>query len=181
MNHQPERIEESCMKTLWMFIQRLLGRSDVWFNGSRYMRRWLIGPRWAWGLRVHCIERSDADRELHDHPWWFVSIILRGGYWEHTLDGRRTWYGPGSIVFRSADTLHRIELDTECTQARKRGLHTGSCLSRPVPAWTLVLRGRRARAWGFLTADGWQHWVKFTRARDGQGVAAGQFAADSSL
>jgi hypothetical protein len=169
------------MSTIWLILQRMLGRSDIWLDGSRYMRRWLFGSQRTWGLRIHCIERSDADHELHDHPFWFVSFIVAGGYFEHTPDGQRTWYGPGSIVFRSADALHRIELDTECTRARKRGDHTGACMSRPVRAWTIVVRGRYARRWGFMTKSGWEHWKAFVAKKDGKGVAAGEFAAESSL
>jgi hypothetical protein len=29
------------------------------------------------------MKRSDYDREGHDHPWPFVSFVLKGGYWEH--------------------------------------------------------------------------------------------------
>ncbi len=151
---------------MWQWFQKtILRRSDIYFGGSRYMRRWLFGPTWTWGLRVHCIERSDADRELHDHPFWFVSFILSGGYYEHTLDGRKTWYGPGSLVFRSADTLHRIEL----SQTPRLG--TAACARRECckekPAWTIVLRGRYARRWGFLAGGAWTTWQKFVGERRG--------------
>ncbi len=144
---------------MWQWFQKtILRRSDIYFGGSRYMRRWLIGSTKTWGLRVHCIERSDADRELHDHPFWFVSFILSGGYYEHTLDGRKTWYGPGSLVFRSADTLHRIELgNRDCSVAKHP----------EVPAWTFVLRGRYARRWGFLAGGAWTTWQKFVGERRG--------------
>jgi hypothetical protein len=135
------------------FIQRLLGRSDIYFHGSRYMRRWLFGKRSTWGVRLHCIERSDADKELHDHPFWFASLILSGGYWEHTPDGYRKWYAPGSIVFRSADALHRLEL-----ALFRRVEPDGSVVLIERRAWTLVLRGRHMRRWGFLTSNGWRHW-----------------------
>ena len=134
----------------------LLGRSDISFRGSLYMRRWrIIHTKW-FGVRVHNIVRSDIDRELHDHPFTFVSIILRGGYFEHTIDGRKTWYGPGSILVRSGDTLHKLELLTIDAFA----------FPLLVPAWTLVFRGRMFREWGFLTSTGWQRWSEFI---DGKG------------
>lgn len=134
-------------------IQRLLGRSDIYIGPTVYMRRWkLLRSRW-FGVRLHHIVRSDADRELHDHPFTFVSFILRGGYWEHTIDGRRTWYGPGSIVVRSAEALHRLELEDE---GRREG-----------PAWTLVFRGPLRREWGFLCYGVWVHWKQFVADRYG--------------
>ncbi len=158
------------------FQVRFLGRSDVWFNGKRYMRRWLFGSKDTWGIRLHCIERGDGDRELHDHPFWFVSLVLAGGYWEHTPDGARTWYGPGSIVMRSASALHRLELGTvsEC-----QVIDCTSCNHKR--AWTLVLRGRYLRAWGFLTSAEWKHWSRFVREHDGRAERAGKFAAPSSI
>lgn len=128
------------------WLHKLLGRYDIYFNGSLYMRRWRLLHNRFFGLRVHNIVRSDADRELHDHPFSFVSIILAGGYWEHTVDGRKTWYGPGSVIFRSADVLHRLELDKS---------YPNEPMSVECPAWTIVLRGPETRVWGFLTDKGW--------------------------
>lgn len=144
-------------------LQRLLGRSDVYFGGSVYMRRWKFLPEWMPGFRVHNIVRSDVDRELHDHPFTFVSIILCGGYFEHTADGKRTWYGVGSVVVRSAETFHRLELPEGST------------------AWTLVFRGRYRRVWGFLTPHGWQDWRAFIAERYDVPKRDRPFAAGSSL
>lgn len=161
------------------FLQRLLGRSDIWFRGSLYMRRWRLIHNRFFGIRVHNIVRSDADRELHDHPFTFVSVILRGGYWEHTVDGRRTWYGPGSIVVRSADVLHRLELERRPAKTLDE---FGPGFTLPeVGAWTLVIRGPMRREWGFLTDRGWRDWRWFTKARDGVGKAAGEYATESSI
>src|SRR6266478_4256458 len=35
-------------------------------------------------IYLHHIMRSDYDRAMHDHPWSFKSILLWGGYREHT-------------------------------------------------------------------------------------------------
>lgn len=84
----------------------------------------------------HVWLRSDPD-DLHDHPWDFCSVILKGGYWEVTPDAR-AWRAPGSIVFRKAEELHRVELDP----------------AHPRPE-SLFITARRRRAWGFVTPDGW--------------------------
>ena len=126
---------------LWKRIKKALGlglpHALITHNGSPYMMRWRLGPKWLPGLRVHHIYRSDAGRELHDHPFSFVSFVLRGGYWEDRADGSRKWYGPGSIIFRQAETLHRLEVPIGKT------------------AWTFVIRGRIRRQWGFQTRHGW--------------------------
>ena len=56
-------------------------------------------------IRIHHILRSDLGRDPHDHPWPYVTVILKGGYWEQRFDNsgeiRSTkWYGPGSILYR---------------------------------------------------------------------------------
>lgn len=112
-----------------------------------YMVRWtLLGKRWGAGqaerkraVFVHRFLRSDAD-EMHDHPWPFTSVILSGGYWEETpapgwANGsgpvRRRWYGPGRVLRRPANWIHRVVIP----EGRE--------------AWTLVFRGVKERSWGF--------------------------------
>lgn len=110
----------------------------------------------ALGVYVHHLLRSDNDRALHDHPWPFVSIVLRGGYCEihdQTIDGEPFvyWHSPGSVLVRPAEWRHRF------------------CLTKP--AWTLVIVGRRCRKWGFFVPDGddgkgkryfhWCHWRRY--------------------
>ncbi len=156
-------------------LQRALGRSDIYAPGDGlpsvlYMRRWrLVDTRWG-GIRVHNIVRSDGDREFHDHPFSFVSFILKGGYVE-TRDepGLPRAYRRGSILYRKAETLHRLTLmehdETEVD----------------VPAWTFVVTGPRRREWGFMTEHGWIPWTEHVALREGQGEAAGAYAAKSSL
>ena len=39
----------------------------------------------------------------------YITIILRGGYWETTKEGK-FWRKPGYIGFRSANAHHRVDL-----------------------------------------------------------------------
>lgn len=161
------------------FIQRVLGRSDIHFNGSLYMRRWRIIHTPWFGIRIHNIVRSDDDRELHDHPFSFVSFILKGGYNEYTPRGGPDWYGPGSVIFRRAEDLHRLEL------RRKRGFNLGGAIRVPdqtspeVSAWTFVIRGPTRRQWGFMTDKGWVSAKDFVGSREG--VTAGTTVSPMGL
>lgn len=129
----------------WWII-KLLHRYGAPFiigrGGDPYMIRYrvlrLLGRR----AYVHCFLRSDADSDMHDHPFPFLSVILCGGYWEHTPRGRK-WYPPGRILLRPAHWKHRIELPP--------GEH----------CWTLIFGGRRCREWGFWTVGGWVHWKQY--------------------
>lgn len=111
-----------------------------------YLTRWtLAGTRFHGTGRavfLHRFHRSDDDDALHDHPWPFASVILAGGYYEHTADRRgkvgRRWYGPGRVLTRTAEHRHRVELPAGAD------------------CWTLVFRGAKVKSWSFfcLTAAG---------------------------
>lgn len=108
-------------------------------NGAGQVFFWryhLLKTRWL-GIYLHEFVRSDHDRCLHDHPWGFVAVIIRGGYMEQMADGYY-WRRPGSILWRPAKTAHRIEIPYG---------------SRP---WSLVFVGRKVRDCGFYTKDGWR-------------------------
>lgn len=93
-------------------------------------------------VRVHHILRSDAGRDPHDHPWPYVTVVLRGGYWEHRYaDDTRLvstrWHGPGSVLVRPANSWHMLEVPDGQT------------------AWTLFMTGpKRPGTWGFLVRPG---------------------------
>jgi len=131
-----------------------------------YMLRWhLLKTRWL-SVYLHQILRSDDDRALHDHRADNVSILLRGCYDEvmpcplhpealhlgHFLTLRRH---AGDIVRRRAEALHRLELVDAA------------------PCWTLWIKGRERRDWGFACRQGWVPWQVFTAADDSGQVGRG--------
>lgn len=106
-----------------------------------YLLRWYPIPRNpVLNVYLHKFMRSDDDRALHDHPWWFVSLMLRGQYDEVTDAGTRRRRA-GSVAFRTATWRHRVAL-------MRRGLPSAG-QAWEVPCWTLIITGRRARTWGF--------------------------------
>lgn len=130
-----------------------------------YLLRWYLIPRNRFAnVYLHEFRRDDDDRALHDHPWPSLSIVLSGGYYEHTPgpDGshQRIWYGRGSVIFRRASHSHRIEL----ARTPEGDL---------VPARTLFLTGPVVREWGFHCQQGWRHWKEFVDSRDSGKVGKG--------
>lgn len=130
-------------------------------DGKPYMRRYyLLGQHNHTGgstARYHQILESDK-RILHDHPWDFVSVILSGSYVETTPDAEQE-YGPGSVLVRTAEQLHRLTLP-----AHK-------------PVWTLVVLGPARRQWGFVTdEDGWVDWRSYLAAQDAPNEAGDAWA-----
>ena len=111
-------------------------------TGQVYMERYFLDA--SHDIRFHHILRSDVDRDLHDHPWPFVSLILDGTYLETTESGVKQ-YSEGDLLIRSAETLHRLTLPESSV-------------------WTYVVTGPVQRTWGFMTEYGWMaHYDYFAR------------------
>ncbi len=118
------------------------------------IRYWLRRDRPEGSIYLHCIRKSDDDRALHDHPWSSTSLVLEGTLREILPDGSRL-LTPGSIVSRSAEQAHRLEVVDG-------------------PVWTLFITGAVEREWGFHCPNGWVHWKEFTDpATNGQQIGKG--------
>ena len=96
---------------------------------------------------VHKFLKSDPDH-LHDHPWPYFTLILKGGYYEwipyYDKDNKKMteickWRGPGHFRICKATSYHRIDLNPAVT------------------AWTLFIPGPQKREWGFLVRNKWIH------------------------
>lgn len=54
-------------------------------HANPYLLRWWLIPRNPlFNIYLHKFLRDDDDRALHDHPWFWCSILLRGEYVEVT-------------------------------------------------------------------------------------------------
>lgn len=130
-------------------------RRDIYDRDEQavYLTRWfLLGTHSSWlALMLHKMHQPDDDACHHDHPWSFLTLVLWGGYFEEmtAADGSvRTLHNrPGRIRYRRAEHTHRVHR-----------LPRGSC-------YTLVLRFRWRREWGFHTPEGWVQWKRFIDLR----------------
>lgn len=99
---------------------------------------------------------SFSDQPIHGWPRRRViwSCLAERGplltrYWEHFPEKNakgevaiaRAWRRRFSILWRPAEWSHRLELEK--------------------PTWTLVVRFRRRRMWGFFTEGGWMDWQAY--------------------
>ncbi len=121
-----------------------------------YMRRWylLVFPK-LFSIRVHHIMQPDLDRWPHDHPWSFISIIIRGGYIEEWC--RRDEFN----LFGDKWGTRRCSRRRFLNLKRKTDLHKITEFIRPGGAWTLIITGPEGREWGFMTNEGWVSRVAF--------------------
>lgn len=127
--------------------------------------------RWR-GLQVslHKWVRSDSDRALHDHSADNISILLNDVYREWFFDPMSDprWHKdvpfPAQVpkvrfplipYYRRAETPHRVELLTD------------------TPVWTIWIRFKPRRSWGFWCGNGWRHWRDYVDQRDSGKVGRG--------
>jgi hypothetical protein len=124
-------------------------------NNEPYLERYYLflkeRERFPFNVFLHKFLKGDPD-DVHDHPWPYATLILKGGYYEwipvfnsigEKINEIRYWRGPGHFRTCSAGSYHRIELDPGVT------------------AWTLFMPGPHTREWGFLTGKdprtNWEH------------------------
>jgi hypothetical protein len=149
------------MNLLLKLLDRLGRRRVVMdrVNNEPYLERYYLFLKdrdtFPFNIFLHKFLRSDPD-DLHDHPWPYATVILKGGYWEWTpvfdAEGRKLtevakWRAPGHVRFNSAKSLHRIELDPG------------------VECWTLFMPGAKTREWGFVQSGVWQQWQQYLANR----------------
>jgi hypothetical protein len=154
----------------WAFMERfVIPNYSTADADDDYLVRWrLIQTPW-FGIYLHKIMTPDPRPTLHDHPWPFLAVVLRGGYDEmrrgtHAVtpaellihppddDHPQTWKEMPDSTYarpRRVTRVNRMPLDS---------LHWISRLHR-IPTWTLVFVGRRSRIWGYLDRDG--TWTDF--------------------
>lgn len=146
-----QRFENKSNQQNWV---RVIYREDRPLIVRYYLcsTRWLDENKWlkpfrflSFRLVMHHMHESDDDG-LHDHPWSWASLVLSGGYHEHTPEGV-FWRPPGHLRFRSANAFHRLVLDPNT----RKGVYT------------LFAMGPRRREWGFLDRDNnWVPWYEHT-------------------
>lgn len=143
------------------------GKPHYCIGGSDnpYMLRWYLIPRNRWlNVYLHQFLRDDDDRALHDHPFSFVSVILRGGYIEWVPDIEAEEFGLRNVVRaisrRAVSAAFRAAEHRHCVELPKRRDGT------PIPCWTLVITGPRVREWGFICGSKFVPWYEFVDDKD---------------
>ena len=144
----------------WGRYRIILDRVD----NQPYLERYYVflrdRERFPFNVFVHKFLKSDTE-DVHDHPWPYATLILRGGYNEYTpnfengkmVSETKHWRGPGHFRICSSNSYHRIEL------------------SPGVTAWTLFMPGPHKREWGFLVGKDpnkdWEHNESYLTRRGG--------------
>lgn len=130
------------IKRLFKRLLKCLAKKKIiWRGNDPYLIRYtlLFTPQWC-QVKIHNILISDHIC-LHDHPWSFITLLIKGGYVEYSEKGSKV-YSRFSLLFRPAKYLHRLEIHQ--------------------PVWSIVITFKKARVWGFLTPKGWIEWFNYS-------------------
>ena len=100
-----------------------------------YVRRWYLETSF-FTVRLHHWLHSDDTRHMHDHPWWFITMVLKGSYVDLSPNKNELMI-PGMIRFRPANHQHSVKVGS------------GGC-------WTILLTGPKIRKWGFWVGKKWK-------------------------
>ena len=114
-------------------------------GGNPYLYRWTLKrfKNSAWYL--HNFVGSDWAEALHDHPKKFMSIGIKGSYFEEGEEGELKRYKAPWFRTFPAEFKHRI------------------ILPKGNSAWTLVRAGKVEREWGFWPDGKFVLWQDYLR------------------
>lgn len=112
-----------------------LGRAEC-----PYAFRWVADFGFC-AFRLHRWVGSDDPRAMHDHPYFFFTCVLWGGY-DDVNPGGVEPMTPGTVRFRPARYTHTVRV-------------------RPGGCWTLLVSGPTVRRWGFWVGGKWRRAEKY--------------------
>ncbi len=156
----------------WLFSRKLYKKKIIYrHDKDPYMIRYtLLTCKW-FSIKIHKILLSDYDCH-HDHPWSFITFILKGGYVEHRTKWVRISDMPNGSIYQK----HIIDLEGERVGLQSSRLYSRwSLLYRTAeythqleihqPVWTFVITFKKVRQWGFWTKlSGWLHWKDYSQS-----------------
>lgn len=128
-------------------------------SSEPYLERYYVFLKdrdtFPFNIFIHKFLKSDPD-DVHDHPWPYATLILKGGYYEHIpnfnpagdlVGHTRYWRGAGHFRISPATSFHRIELEPN------------------VDCWTMFMPGPKRKEWGFLVNNQWIHNEQYLEER----------------
>lgn len=111
-------------------LRRLLPHKEIgWYEIGERFTRYVVFKSRLLNVYLHQLSCPNPHPHCHDHPWSFVTVLLKGGYLEliGTSDFVRR---PGQVLYRRAEHLHSVTTPYGTS-------------------WSLVFTGPRGRDWGF--------------------------------
>lgn len=109
----------------WILPYKDIGWEEI---GEEFTRFTLLKTPWC-NVYLHRLKALRPHRDCHDHPWSFVALLLKGGYYEYCPDQHWHHRKPGTILVRPATFSHNVVTD---------GV-----------SWSVIFTTAKFRDWGF--------------------------------
>jgi hypothetical protein len=141
----------------WAFMSRMVipSKRPEAHEGDFYLSRLRILQTPWFGILLHHIGEPDNERDPHDHPWNFVSFIVKGGYREELHIYMGLLMHQRFFRYWKRFTWHKMDIEKA---HRIIEVDPGTI--------TLIFTGRRSREWGFWTPSGWVKWNEYLPAQE---------------
>ena len=135
---------ESSEKGFLLFKRQSIRRA----TGEKYLERLILIRCMFGAIMFHRIYATDTDC-MHDHPWSFHTILIKGHYKEYfarTEPNGNIFYSsqivkPWKLQYRPENCTHRLEIPAGVKSV-----------------WSIVFTSPKKKSWGFLTPRGWENW-----------------------
>lgn len=113
------------------FLRWAIPHDDIgWRDIGEEFTRYNVANNRYFRIFIHQMHAPIAPPKCHDHPWSFVTFIVKGGYWETTDGENFTWRAPGSILYRPAAFAHTVKTNPPEHKS-----------------WSVVVAGPTVRQW----------------------------------
>lgn len=145
-------------------LERLASRLEerqIIIDGELYLQRYYVAGRMPEALAdlwdvdrpkerlgflptiyLHRFHRPDAERSLHNHPWFALGVILTGGYLETRMRGNPLVEPHGVFSIQRNMRPGMLQLITPYDFHRVSMLHDDE-------VWTLFCIGEKQQSWGY--------------------------------
>lgn len=115
-------------------LRRILKHKEIgWDAIKEEFTRFAILKTPYFNVYLHRLYAPIWSPDCHDHPWSFVTILLRRGYLEQIGD-KKYRRRAGSILYRPATFAHNVTTPYGVS-------------------WSLIITGPKTREWKFLKCE----------------------------
>lgn len=122
-----------------------------------YAERWILNFG-IFTIRLHHWMKSDDLRHHHNHPWWFITWVVKGHY-EDIIPGDTPTNGTIRVL-EHVDGIETRSSYNYTSNLNTEAMTTGKIRYRPAnhthkvkvlrSTWTLLLTGPNVHKWGFF-------------------------------
>ena len=130
-------------------------------EGVLHFQRWNILSTPWFSIYFHKIYKADEDKHLHDHPWNYTSICLKGEFTEE----REFQTNLKNLGILEEHIPYSVVETFRVVRRKAESFHKIKKLLTP-EVWTLFFVGKRRREWGYDVDGKWIDNVTYRKMKN---------------